>query len=233
MKKFILGVVLIAVASVCHSQGLEFSGQDEITYGQPSSIDIPSYITVQNNSDQTRNIKVRRNPIDILDGTSNWFCWVLCWQDIIDTSSYSLHLDPGEVTEEFSAHINPGGQEYGNWLIEYCFYDVNDPEFEYCTVVHWSTADPLSTEDLSDSKLVYPQPNPCSDIVRFNILNEKLPTNSVLSIFSVVGEKIKEQRIQSGVKVVEMDVNDLSPGVYIYSLTNGGNKLNSGRLIVK
>jgi len=233
MKKILLSLITLSLFSFASAQEIQFIGQDEITYGDPSSTDVASYITVKNNSDIERDIKVRRNPIDMPEGTSHWFCWVLCWQDDVDTSNFHLRLDPGEETQEFSAHFNPDGEVYDGWSVEYCFYDVNDTDFEFCTTVNWSTADPLSTNDLVNLEISHPQPNPCTDQVRFNILNEIVPEDASLSLFSVVGKQVKQQRIPVGTDQVVLDVNDLAPGVYIYSLMSGANKINSGRLVVK
>lgn len=233
MKKFVLLFSLIIASVGLQAQGLEFIGQDEITYGDPNSTDVASYFVVKNSSEETRRIKVTRNPINIIEGTSNWFCWVLCWQDVVDTSNFFIQLAPGEETDEFSAHFNPAGEVYGDWAIEYCFFDQDDTDFEYCTTVYWSTEDPLSVNDIYEVNLGNPQPNPAVDVVRIPLAYETLPQNTFFSVHSIVGEEVKSFRVANGTNFIEFDVNDLAPGVYIYSLRDQNTPMSTGRLVVQ
>ena len=233
MKKIVLFFAFFVFTVSGYSQGLEFIGQDEITYGDPSITDLPSYFIVKNNSDQTRTIKVRRNAIDLVEGTSHWFCWVLCWGDDIDESPFGITLEPGQETNEFSGHFNPNGEVYGDWAIEYCFFDQNDPEFEFCTTVFWSTEDPLSVEEIYKVNLGNPQPNPAIDVVRIPLAYEALPDDAFFTVHSIVGEEVKNFRVPVGTNLIEFDTNDLAPGVYIYSLRDQNIPLGTGRLVVQ
>lgn len=122
---------------------LVVSGVDEIT-GDPTE-QLTSYLTVQNISNKTIDVRCRINPISNT-GTSNVppaefsFCWGgVCYGAGTDTSGQLATINPGQSVSYPDAPAHTG--YYDTWgftstgIIEYCFYDEANPADEACFTV--------------------------------------------------------------------------------------------------
>lgn len=232
MKKLLLIISCLSIGFSSFGQGLEFLNL-ETKVGEPSSEDIGNYFTVKNASDQERAIKVYREAVNMY-GQSNWFCWVLCWGDFVSDSPYPITLAPGESTEEFSAHFNPAGMVADDWQMRYCFYDVADSaNFQYCTMVNFSTDGPVSVNEADRVKLGNPQPNPATDRIQipFEVLTSV--NRMEIAMYNVLGSEVKREVVFGTEGIIELEVSDLVSGLYIYSLLDDNGILSSGRIVVQ
>lgn len=154
MKKLVLFLSVMFVASVIFSQSIltmwEFgptSYSPSITFnGAPGATEVVSHITVQNMAPDSVTINVVRQNISLVPNTVNQFCWGgLCFAPGQDTSGLSMTLAPGESTDEFSGHYQPGGTE-GVSIIKYTFYDVKNPANFTSVTVHYNTLFVISSD---------------------------------------------------------------------------------------
>jgi hypothetical protein len=110
------------------------------------------------------------------------------------------------------------------------FKEVNGPtlvffESDFGDNINYSfTVDlPLSYDEIKgDSGLdMILYPNPARDQVNYELIG--FSENVRITVFNSVGQLVKEERIQtSGISFVgEMDVNDLSPGIYLIKAYDG------------
>jgi hypothetical protein len=154
MKKIIL--ILIAalfVTSTAFSQILtewEFGptmfSPSITTNGAPDDTEIVSYIKVTNTSTSNITIKVAVELMLPVAGQIEQFCWGgLCFGFGTDTSATSMVLTPGESTEEFSGHVQPGGVE-GVYIIKYSFFDVAHPDVKTDVIVHYNSIFAISSD---------------------------------------------------------------------------------------
>lgn len=154
MKKIVLFLSVVFMASALFSQTIltqwEFgptSFSPSITFnGAPGDIEIVSEINVQNVGTESVTINVVRQELLVVPNTINQFCWAgLCYSPTQDTSGFTMTLAPGESTDEFSGHVQPAGNE-GIWIIQYTFYDVDNPANFSTVIVHYNTLFSVSSE---------------------------------------------------------------------------------------
>ena len=86
---------------------------------------------------------------------------------------------------------------------------------------------PLSLEDQLLSKMTV-SPNPTNDFLNFNF-GEDLNMNFVVSIYDLSGKLIKQSETMSA--LLEMNVNELESGSYLYTVRAASGSSSSGKFI--
>jgi len=93
--------------------------------------------------------------------------------------------------------------------------------------------DDISINTGNESIVIWPNPNNGSFEVAFNCRKSESVT---ISIFSIVGQKVYEQRIDKptfGINTTNIDLDsDLSPGVYLVRLQTG-RQISTGKIIIR
>lgn len=86
-------------------------------------------------------------------------------------------------------------------------------------------------DDLYSGKGPQVYPNPASNLIHVKAGKEKI---SGITLFDVNGKIVKESILNSGnvSSDMELDLSDLNPGVYFYSVRTGGS-LRSGKLLIQ
>ena len=123
--------------------------------------------------------------------------------------------------------------------MRYEFYNVNDLNTVIASInirfIHSSgpcTVSDNSITDLLEFKLF---PNPANDVlvIQLDGLHNN-QSNLSFSVVDVIGKTvIKEQLNTLSNRLSEIDVSNLNQGVYLVSLTDGQNTLQTQRLIIK
>lgn len=161
--KFLLTNLFLTfiMAGATFAQSLQLSTENEgvlddgqvITINATPDTDLmQALVDVENTSDESITVEVRRVVHEELDESSNYFCWGTCYSPSVDTSLIKVTLDAGEVTSEFYGDYEPHGN-VGTTRISYFFYDetnhddVVEVEVHFVTQVDNSSSITLSTED--------------------------------------------------------------------------------------
>jgi len=243
MKKILLSmaVVLLTVFYAnAQSYTLEWGGEvlaDTITLN-PFSVDDTEIVfeAIFNNlTDVGANIKVIRNEISIVEGTVNSFCWDLCFPPFVDTSGNFIYIPAGGQSEEaaFSAHFEIH-DAIGISVIEYTFYNMDNPDENVKIVVNFDTSPTAISENLHDNIWVSDvYPNPATSFVK---IDYKLPREveaAGIKIVNLLGSVVKEQLIDTQNSSVQIDINDINSGIYFYSLFVNGEVFSTKKLIVR
>ncbi len=241
MKKFLLSLVLLAVASFASAQTLMFEHEGEEV--QPGRFNVVGPINemmemafemnVTNLADTDLNIVCER-VIKSSTGGSNYFCWGACLAPHIDSGSNITN--PG-VPNIFSAHYMPLDE---NWeavyglelLIEYHFYDERNPEDKYIFEVYFKhsgeeVVDYNSTEVFSNA-----YPNPANNVVSFDYNMPFDAQSASVAIYNMMGQEVIRQDVNVGGSRMDINVSDLTDGVYFYSLIVNNQTVKTNKLVV-
>ncbi|MFK5857414.1 MAG: T9SS type A sorting domain-containing protein [Bacteroidota bacterium] len=243
MKKLILSmaVILLTVFSVnAQSFSLEWDGEaigDTITVNADSATatEVVFEAIFKNNSENGANVKVIRNEISMVENSGSYFCWVACYPPNVDTSGVSKFIAAGSETIEgdFSAHYTPNNT-IGVSLIEYVFYNEDNPEENVTVVVKFDTSPSGIDENiLKNSWLSEVYPNPATNYVN---IDYKLPnevTNASVKIVNILGSVVKEQIINTQNSSIRMDVSDMNGGIYFYSVFINEDVFSTKKLIIR
>lgn len=209
--------------------------------GVPADNDLSFPLSVINNSSQTYSIKCRRTEVDVLAGTTNTTCWVLCPPDVnagdypvmvIGQNGFELeqNMAPGDTATGFLAHYGPHNID-GCSLFKYEFFDAADPNTALATVfgrfthnVSTSCTASLEEENSIDLNLY---PNPVNDVVTIEVDKNYVD----IQVVDLLGKTVLSQsNIRENNKV---NVSELKNGVYFISVLKNGMILKTEKLVVK
>jgi hypothetical protein len=100
-----------------------------VAYGAPNPPqgNIEVDVHVENTTDTTINLKVRRRNINVDPMTSNYFCWFQCYAPAtnVDPGTNNIAINSGETNNtDFHAYYVPGGFN-GVSKIRYTFFNIN------------------------------------------------------------------------------------------------------------
>ncbi len=243
MKKnlfFLLIAVIAAFALNAQSLELYHNGElltDTVTVTEYNADfgEMAFEAIVKNNTDRTVNLYVARNILEEVDSTTNYFCWPnTCLPSDVDTSYDALSLNPGQSSSEqdFAAHYSPMGHQ-GITVIKYTFYDGEDANISVSVVVKFD----YNTSGINDNEFnnvtfsdAYPNPAKNHMKIDYKVTGGN---SAVLNITNVLGRTIKRIALDVNSTGVVLDISDLTPGLYFYSLKVDNNIIATKKLIVK
>ena len=230
-KISVLAITLLA-AQAGYSQSLEAIDPQLVIEGTVEDELLQESFSIQNNSDITVNVKVRREEISIVEGSLNYFCWFQCYTPNTSVSPTSIAIAPGESVPNFYADYQPYGNA-GSSFIKYCFYDENNPSDEICVTIEYRVSLVSSVNNVDLVSIGNPQPNPASDFTQIPYVLRENNKGAALVVYNILGSEIKRQSISGKSGNITLDVSDLQSGVYIYSFYNDNRLLASSRLVIR
>ncbi len=212
----ILSIVIFSVNGLSQSLTLSWEGEtigdSLLVEGLATDYELVAHAIVTNNTANSMDIKLRRDQLQMVEGTMNYFCWgANCYPPNVDESPIPFTLAAGQSTEEgdFSGHYEPNNN-FGDSFIEYEFFNVDNEDENVKVVVQFAaTVVGVNEHDLSAN--VYP--NPASDHVTISLLH----TMNTIIIYDFTGSKVMEEHVNSSSH--KLNTSQLSPGVYFFRIT--------------
>lgn len=110
-----------------------------LAVGDPTDEMLESFVYVTNNSSAALDVKLKKVEFYVTSGSSNLFCWGLCYPPNIYVSPDPLNIGPGQTnTEDFHGQYYPMATT-GTTAIRYVFFDDNNPSDTVCFNVLYKT----------------------------------------------------------------------------------------------
>lgn len=202
--------------------------------GDPNAAEIVAHAIIKNNKSTVVSIKVRRVEKSVVAGSMNQLCWNgVCYGPAVNESQYAFFL-PGESSPEnsFSAHYVPMGQ-IGTTICEYIFLNASDETEKVSFTVYFS-AFPASVEDvLARSKFSNAYPNPARNNISFDYDFPNDVKSASIRVTNMLGKLVVDQPIHDLYGKITLPVNDLTEGVYFYSLILNNQIARTQKLIIQ
>jgi hypothetical protein len=237
---FLLANLLLMIQISVYSQSLSLSdsqgpipNNSTVTpHGTSSDDEIVAYAFVTNNSAAAIPVKVKKVEIHLTEGTTNTFCWGLCYPPNIYVSEEAITIGPGSTNfNDFSGHLAPNGIS-GYSIIRYVFYNENNAADSVCMNVHFDHF-PVSVESRGTTpSLSAAYPNPANGTFSLDYQLPQSLTGSVI-LCTLAGSVVKEQLIFVAAGKVTINTGDLVDGVYLYSLKVNGTTFRIRKVIIK
>ncbi len=212
----------------------------EIVYGQNIEVsvdDLELFETVspesfvKNNSDLAMDIVCERTVLEEVEGSVNYFCALgrCLSSDISITDSYKLSANT-QVSEElpFSSHYTPDNNP-GITKLHFRYYNINNEFDEFSFTITFDGTTGIS--EVSQRTSIQAYPNPASNQVQFNISDNEI-SNAQLVIYNVVGEIVKVVQVNNQT-LLNVNITDLTDGVYLYRLENGTQMSKTSKLVIR
>lgn len=245
MKKiFLLTIFALAAVQASFAQGITISrGGVDYTNGSIDAwFDIADYpgssaftyngFKIKNTGTTAKSLKMKRNQVDVIAGTSNYFCWTLCYGPTVDESPAGdeVILQPNGEFNDLFLDYSPAGQ-LGVSTIRYVFQNINDATDTASIVVNFNATPTAINEINATPKLNALFPNPANNNVTVNYaLNQG---QASLEVKNMLGQVQLITPIVAGSKSTNLNVAELPSGIYFVSLKSNGNTIDTKRLVVK
>lgn len=232
---WILGKPTLAAVNMT-VDGMEVSNQKKqyvkVERETSETATLEAELTMDNTG--TESLIIQAEQIKLLgDGTSVTWC-VLGSCNTEDEIEGEEPLEPGEAEPGQHLGYTPKGY-VGTSLIYYSFYAKEDPFCRTDFVVCWVTTEQTGGNDTTANETadllktaVYP--NPASTTARLSW--EAVEGAVVLNIRSVSGQMVYSRSVE-GMAEAEINVAGFTPGMYFYTLERQGERLGSGKLLVR
>lgn len=195
--------------------------------------EIIQHLAVKNISSNDIPVMVKKTMVDTVIGSSNVFCWGICFGPYTYISPESISVPAGTTNAlDFSGHYLPTGIA-GATTVRYTFYAERDLNDSVCVNVVYM-AFPLGTEELDANvtALSNAYPNPATDKVNFNF---SIPAGGKgnLIVRNVLGSKIREIALNGISGKMTIPISNLEEGVYFCTLELGGNAMMTRKMVIR
>lgn len=215
---------------------------DEMEVGQDKFIEIKrpteasKMLHVEMTFDNTNAEPIKMNAdraAFIPEGTSHdWCIFGNCWTS--DHVTQGEPLQPG-LTESNDMspqylEFTPNGYVGRESLIYYSIYAAEDPFNRTDFIVRWVMTESGTANETADLLKTAVYPNPATTVARLSW--EAVEGAVVLSIRNVNGQVLYSRSVE-GLTEAEVNVAGFTPGMYFYTLERQGERLGSGKLLVR
>jgi len=236
MIRFFISVILFFWAQFGFAQSLLISGGDYFI-SDPMT-DISHHLDIKNNSANAITIVCQKTVISIPNNLPSWagpsYCFAgNCYSASSTLPSTAAILGAGQEfkwsnndLEAFSGYYVPA-EVSGTSVVEYCFYDQNNPADASCVTVTYEISNSTSVNEIGRASDFFP--NPASD---YTMINYTPKQNYIFELVDVLGNKVKYIDLSySGQE--SLYVGELSKGIYFGSFIHNDKLVSIKKLIVK
>jgi len=240
MKKLILILLIgVMIIPIGFSQSLSLSDANG-PIANNATITVQGYVDsllqahayVTNNSASTITVRVKKEYISIITGSTNYFCWGNCYSSDLFVSGIAIPIGAG-VTDyiNFEGDYLPNGNP-GVSTVRYTFYDDNNPNDSVAFFVDYSAIINGLDELLADIDFSEAYPNPASSQISFNYSFPTGVKDARIIVSNILGNTVKENLINDQDGKLIINTEDLTSGLYFYTLIVNDQIALSKKLII-
>jgi len=172
---------------------------------------------------------VKKVYLNILTGTTNWFCWDVCYFPNTMVSAHAHIIGPGQSFNGFYAHYNAANQ-IGDSRIRYVFFNgANASDTAYFEVTFTSSSTGVG-DDLSGLSPLKVYPSPVNRLLHADF-NLTAGSQGTLVLRNILGKEMGNFPIEGHSGPVTIDVSGYPDGVY-FCVLNSGDKITATRKII-
>lgn len=191
---------------------------------------IITYVYIKNNSTKTLDVKIKAYAKTIVSGSGASYCWSTGCFDVTTTSpDIYKTINSADTAKEFHSDLSPNKFQ-GVSEIMYTFYNKNSTTDSVSfTVFYEVIATGIDKLD-QINKSIKSYPNPVNDYLNFDY-NLGLTKQGKILIYDLIGKKVKQKNINNSENYSQVNVSDLNPGMYIWTVEIDGIPIKSNKLI--
>jgi hypothetical protein len=235
MKSKLLFFAAIFAAFGLNAQSVGFDYPVSLVEGTLSNLptgELEADWGVINLSASPVSLKARRQIINEVVGSSNYFCWGVCYDAATTVSILAQTIAPGDTNHTFYAHYLPEGNA-GVTTINYRFYvDGNMGDYAEQAVMFCVDADcTAGVEENNEGlhlKVIGAQPSSGMVTVQYALMN----SNATFEVWNSNGQLMKRVGMKTKNGQVFLNANEFANGAYILRIVDG-NASTSQRWVVQ
>jgi len=240
MKKLLLSAIMVFTAVFAFTQSLEIYHEGElvpnkssiVVTGDVGAAELMIEVDVKNISNTGLDVKVSKFEVDLIPGSSNTFCWGMCFPPNTYVSPFPQTILPGATCSEFSGHYNPNANS-GVSIIRYTFFDMNNPTDTVCFYTEFN-AGTVGINDATSEKATVSNayPNPASGSTSVDYVLPATASKASIKVRNLLGSLVREVKLTERAGTATIDLNGLNDGVYFYSFVVNNQTVETKRLVV-
>ena len=249
MKKSIFTLLFLAIVACVSAQSLQFELKGHV-YANGESIicdsvsemgELVQEMQIRNLTSNSLQVMVKREIIQMVDGTENSFCWGNCFAPTVDVSSRPVTMDAGAVSVEglLSFHqlldptysSDPSNYAVGTSVVKYYAFPADNEEDKVCIEV-WFAYNAEGVSEKPSISFSHAYPNPASSMVRFDY-NLSAADNVSAAVYNLLGQEVMREQLNNMQGVVSFSVADLNDGIYFCNLFVNGQAVKTEKFVVK
>jgi hypothetical protein len=195
---------------------------------------IKAPLRFRNTSDKVITLIIRRVNGQIGSTQKNYFCLDSnCLDQKVE--DYIIKIEPGQVLNNFQVALE-AGLVSGESALKYVAYSKSNPgqsvEFE----LNFNVTEKPEKESIYSSRFVtlhdvYPNPAIDQAVVDYKILNDKVEAKIV--VHNLLGNVVGEYSLPILENLVRVKTDELSAGIYFYTLYVDNESVMTRKLIVR
>lgn len=203
------------------------SGDTVVVTGLDTLDLMAAHFKVTNQGSASIDVKIAKREINIVSGTSNNFCWVVCYPATTDTSTKKETIAPGDTSfASLDCDYYPAGNS-GSSLIAYTAFDENNLGDTAIVYVRFNVLG-LGIETHNNNNNISLYPNPANLQTTFNYdLNG---AEGYVRIFNIVGNEVAKHALKGNRFI--LNTENFQSGIYFYSIVIDEKKHKTDRLII-
>lgn len=231
MKKSILYLLFTFFTLGAMSQSIVLTPQQQPVVGSPDDYDLYTVITVKNSTDNALNLKASRQLVGTApQGSSNYFCWDLCYPGNVSVSTGTVTLDANEANPtSFAVHFLPNGATTTS-VIKYCVFDETNSVDSSCVNVTFTT-ESASISDIKNTQFGEFHPNPSSSLT-FLEYDLKSGQEANVIISDMLGSVVFNETIINKEGTLSFDFSNQKSGLYFANIIVDGEVKTMKRLVI-
>lgn len=232
--KFFLSVLLICFFFSAHSQDFALVGTGEEYFLQAGE-KLQSKIAIKNNSDEPLRLAVRilESEFDKNILKPNICLGDQCLQEngILEVNT----LEAGEVFDKLSFTLEAGPQETQG-EVRYLIFDTDNPSNALESSIRFHVQGEFPAGIMfqrPDMKVSNAYPNPIVSNASIDYAIDSYDHTAKILVMNLLGNKVMEFELLSGQHNLKIPADELSNGIYFYTLQLDGKNVATKKIVVR
>ncbi|HYF70580.1 MAG TPA: T9SS type A sorting domain-containing protein [Ohtaekwangia sp.] len=232
MARLILVGLILLTSFLASGQSFEISDLQETYKGNIGEV-VKAPIRFKNNTDKIITLVIHKLQEQIGSTQRNFYC---IDNNCLDqkTEDYIVRVEPGQFFNGFHIDLE-GGLVSGSSLLKYLIYNRSNPqhalEFDLNFVIEEKTKENIYQSRLIELHEVYPNPSVDHAFVNYKILSDRIKAK--IRLHNLLGNVVGEYDLTASENAMRIRTEELSAGIYFYTLYVDNESVITRKLIVK
>ena len=242
IKKTIFTLMFMTVMGWVSAQSLRFEWNGNV-YAEGETVECTNdefgygeyiqHMQLKNLTSDDLNVIVEKEVVEDLEGTSNFFCWGMCFSPDVFVSPNPVTVAANSVTNEDALSFHAYFEEnvYGKVWMKYSAYDERHPDDRVTINVVFNKSG-VGVREAVAVNFGQAYPNPASSVVNFDY-NINSSDRASVSVYNLLGQEVRNQQLNSLQGRLSVSVADLNEGIYFCKLFVNGCAVKTEKFVVK
>lgn len=233
MIRFLVLAFFVILTVSVHGQGFEVLPLQESYKGQIGEL-LKVPVRFKNTSDKTITLIIRKAGGELGSTQRSFFCFDNnCLDQKIE--DYILKVEPGQTLTNFQVALD-AGLSAGESSVQYVVFNKSQPGQLLEFTLNYSVEEKSEKPNIYDSRFitlhdVYPNPVTDNATVVYKILNDRVSAR--IRLHNLLGNVVADYELSPSDTQLRLRVDDLSEGIYFYTLYLEGESVVTRKLIIK